>query len=113
MYAIRSYYEPVDTQLMYLSQTVGESCFRVAMFTTPIAIVLVFVYPILPPASPALGMLFLLSCVLALLILAMINFLVGSMALHIYSIVITSYSIHYTKLYDPGIIDSRISHLPC
>ncbi len=79
--------KPVDTQLMYLSQTVCESCFRVAMFTTPIAIVLVFVYPILPPASPALGMLFLLSCVLALLILAMINFLVGSMALHIYSIV--------------------------
>jgi ABC-2 type transport system permease protein len=78
--------KPVDTQLMYLSQTVGESCFRALMFTLPITLVLVFVYPIHAPASLPAGLLFVLSSVLALLILTLINFLVGTMALHIYSI---------------------------
>lgn len=78
--------KPVDTQLMYLSQTVGEACFRAVMFTLPIALVLVFIYPISPPASVPYGLLFLVSCFLSLLIFALINFLVGTLSLHIYSI---------------------------
>ena len=79
--------KPVDTQWMYLFQTVGESCFRALMFTAPISVVLALVYPILPPFSPVLGILFLLSCGFALLIFALINFFVGTLSLHIYSIV--------------------------
>jgi ABC-2 type transport system permease protein len=78
--------KPVDAQLMYISQTTGEACFRALLFTLPIAAVLMLVYPIRPPASLLLGLLFILSCVLALLIFTLINFMVGTLALHIYSI---------------------------
>jgi ABC-2 type transport system permease protein len=79
--------KPVDTQLMYIAQTVGEACFRAVLFTLPITLVLVFVYPIRPPSSVSAGVLFVLSSLLALLILTLINFFVGTLALHIYSIV--------------------------
>jgi ABC-2 type transport system permease protein len=78
--------KPVDAQLMYISQTTGEACFRAVMFTLPIAAVLMVIYPIHPPASLHSGLLFILSCVLALLIFTLINFTVGTLALHIYSI---------------------------
>jgi ABC-2 type transport system permease protein len=78
--------KPVDPQLMYVSQTAGEACFRAVMFTLPIAAVLMLVYPIRPPASVFLGFLFIVSCVLALLIFTLLNFMVGTLALHIYSI---------------------------
>src|SRR6266496_4927537 len=55
--------KPVDPQLMYLSQAVGESCFRFLMFTLPIALCLFLVYPIRPPASFLGGVLFVVSCV--------------------------------------------------
>lgn len=78
--------KPVDVQLMYISQTAGEACFRAVLFTLPIAAVLLFVYPISLPASVASGVLFFPSCLLALLIFTLINFWVGTLALHIYSI---------------------------
>jgi ABC-2 type transport system permease protein len=77
---------PVDTQIMYISMTAGEACFRAVMFTLPIAIALILVYPIRPPASAGAAALFLASCMLALLIFALINFIVGTVALHINSI---------------------------
>jgi len=79
--------KPVDTQWMYVSQAVGESCFRAAMFTLPIAVLLVFVYPIHLPASAAAAGLFVLSCFLALFIFTMINFIVGTCALQLQSII--------------------------
>jgi ABC-2 type transport system permease protein len=79
--------KPVNTQLMYVSQTCGESCFRALLFTLPISAVLFFVYPIRPPASLPSAFLFLLSCLFALLILTLINFMVGTMALQIQSII--------------------------
>jgi ABC-2 type transport system permease protein len=78
--------KPVDPQMMYVSQTAGEGCFRAVMFTLPIAAVLMLVYPISLPASFPLGLLFLLSCLLALLIFTLLNFIVGTLALHIISI---------------------------
>jgi ABC-2 type transport system permease protein len=78
--------KPVDPQMMYVSQTAGEACFRAVMFTLPIAAVLMLVYPISPPASIPLGFLFLISCLLALLIFTLLNFIVGTLALHIISI---------------------------
>ncbi len=77
---------PVDTQLMYISQTVGEACFRAFMFTLPISAVLLLVYPVRPPASVAAAFLFAASCAFSLLILALINFVVGTFALRIQSI---------------------------
>ncbi|PYV43122.1 MAG: daunorubicin ABC transporter permease [Acidobacteria bacterium] len=78
--------KPVDTQLMYLSQTIGESCFRFVMFTLPIAALLCFVYPVRPPATFLSGLLFAMSCLLALFIFALLNFLVGTCALQLQSI---------------------------
>jgi len=78
--------KPVDAQLMYVSQTAGESCFRFLMFTLPIALLLFVVYPVRPPATAAAGAAFALSSIFALLIFALINFLVGTMALQIQSI---------------------------
>jgi ABC-2 type transport system permease protein len=78
--------KPVDVQIMYIAQTAGEACFRAVLFTLPIAAVLLFIYPISPPASVASGVLFFPSSILALLIFTLINFWVGTLALHIYSI---------------------------
>jgi ABC-2 type transport system permease protein len=78
--------KPVDFQLMYIAQTTGEACFRGVLFTLPIATVLMLVYPIGFPASVQSGLLFILSCLLALLIFALLNFMVGTLALHIVSI---------------------------
>ncbi len=79
--------KPVDTQLMYVAQTVGEACFRAVLFTLPIALVLAVFYPVRPPSSLPAAALFVLSSLLALLIFALINFIVGTLALRIYSIV--------------------------
>jgi ABC-2 type transport system permease protein len=79
--------KPVNPQAMYVAQTVGESCFRALLFTLPISVVLYMVYPIRPPASLFSGFVFVLSCLLALLIFTLINFIVGTMALQIQSIV--------------------------
>lgn len=83
----QSLIRPVDTQWMYIAQTVGEACFRAVLFTVPIALVLVLFYPVRPPPSVSAAVLFLLSSILALVIFTLINFFVGTLALHIYSIV--------------------------
>ncbi len=78
---------PVDTQLMYVAQAAGESIFRALMFTSPIALVIFLAYPVHPPASPGSAGLFLASCLLALLIFTLMNFIVGTLALQIQSII--------------------------
>ncbi len=79
--------KPVDTQLMYVAQAAGESIFRALMFTGPIALVIFLVYPVRLPASPASGGLFLISCLFSLLIFTLINFIIGTLALRIQSII--------------------------
>lgn len=78
--------KPVDTQWMYLAQTLGESCFRFFMFTLPIALLIALIYPIQPPVSPTSAGLFAVSTVFALLLFALINFFVGTFALQLQSI---------------------------
>ena len=79
--------KPVDPQLMYLSQTIGECCFRAVLFTLPVAGVVFLIYPVGLPSSLSSAGLFLLSTGLALLIFACINFIVGTFALQLQSIV--------------------------
>src|SRR5206468_3158022 len=59
---------------------------RFLMFTLPIALLLLVVYPVRPPATATAGAAFALRSIFALLIFALINFLVGTMALQIQSI---------------------------
>jgi len=78
--------KPVDPQLMYLAQAAGESVFRLLLFTVPITAVILLVYPVAPPRDPASAAAFGCSCVLALAIFALLNFIVGTMALQLQSI---------------------------
>jgi ABC-2 type transport system permease protein len=79
--------KPVDPQFMYIAQALGEAFFRACMFTLPISLVVVVIYPIKAPASITAGILFVISCLLSLLIFTLVNFIVGTAALELHSIV--------------------------
>ncbi|MBI3694124.1 MAG: ABC-2 family transporter protein [Acidobacteria bacterium] len=78
--------KPVSVQWMYISQALGETVFRLAMLSAPVALALALVFPVRPPKSPAHGALFLLSLVGSVLLVAALNFIVGSCAVRLKSI---------------------------
>jgi ABC-2 type transport system permease protein len=78
--------KPVNTQLMYVSQALGESVFRLALLTVPTAFVLLLVYPLRRPASVVHFAAFFASVVLSFFIVAGINFAVGTLAISLKSI---------------------------
>ena len=78
--------KPVNIQLMYMARAAGESIFRLALLTVPTAVVLFWVYPLRLPASAARAGVFLVSVVMSFLIVAAINFAVGTFALRLQSI---------------------------
>jgi len=78
--------KPVNIQLMYITQALGESIFRLVLLTIPTAVVLLLVYPVRRPASwPHLAV-FVVSVVLTFFIVAGINFAVGTLAIRLMSI---------------------------
>ena len=78
--------KPVNIQLMYVARAAGESVFRLALLTVPTALVLFLVYPLRPPASVGSAGAFLASVCLSFMIVAAINFAVGTFALRLQSI---------------------------
>src|SRR5437867_4811192 len=78
--------KPVNVQMMYVAQAQGESLFRIAMLTAPTAVVLMLVYPVRRPASTLHFLAFLASAVLSFLLVAGINFAVGTIAIRLKSI---------------------------
>lgn len=82
LYLIR----PVNFYLMMLSQAVGESLFRVLFFSGPIALTLLYVFPLSPPASATHFGLFVIATIIGFFILANINFLIGLLAFNLKSI---------------------------
>jgi ABC-2 type transport system permease protein len=78
--------KPVNIQIMYVSRAAGESVFRLALLTIPTAVVLFLVFPMLRPASFGHAGAFLVSVSLSFLIVAAINFAVGTFALRLQSI---------------------------
>ncbi len=78
--------KPVDFQAMTLSQALGESAFRGILFALPIGLVVVAVYPVLPPASVPAALLFVVSGCLSALLVGAINFCVGLVAIRTTSI---------------------------
>jgi len=78
--------KPVNIQLMYVARAAGESVFRLALLTIPTAIVLFWVFPLRLPASGGHGAAFVASVMLSFLIVAAINFAVGTFALRLQSI---------------------------
>jgi ABC-2 type transport system permease protein len=77
---------PVSFQLMMISQAVGESLFRFVLFSIPISLVILWIYPVQPPSSISAAILFLIATLFGFLILALINFIVGLLAFFFQSI---------------------------
>jgi ABC-2 type transport system permease protein len=78
--------KPVNLQLMYVARAAGESVFRLGMLTVPTAVVLFLVFPLRRAATVQHGMAFLASVALSFLIVAALNFAVGTFALRLQSI---------------------------
>ncbi len=78
--------KPVNIQFMYVARAAGEAVFRLALLTIPTGVVLFLVYPLRPPASWGNAAAFLVSVGFSFLIVAAINFAVGTFALRLQSI---------------------------
>ena len=68
---------PVDYTFAKLVGVAGEIGFRAVFFTLPTTLVLLTVYPVLPPASLQAGFSFFASALLALAVYTQLNLLVG------------------------------------
>src|SRR5215472_7101025 len=61
---------PVDFQTVMIADAAGQSAFRAVLFTVPITIVLILLFPLKPPASFAAGAMFAVSAVLSFFLVA-------------------------------------------
>ncbi len=78
--------KPVSVQWMWLTRAMGESAFRLILLTAPTAIVVTLLFPVLPPASKIHFALFLLAAAGSFLLMGAINFLIGTCAIPLKSI---------------------------
>ena len=78
--------KPVNTQLMYVAEAFGQSCFRFILLTVPTALVILVVFPVRLPAGPLNFAGFLASVLLSFFLVAGVNFCVGTFALRLKSI---------------------------
>ena len=78
--------KPVSVQWSYIARAFGESAFRLFLLTTPTALVLAMVFPVQPPASAAHFAAFLGALLGSLFLVAAMNFIVGSCAVSLKSI---------------------------
>ena len=78
--------KPVSMQWMWISRAMGESAFRLGLLTVPVAIVVALVFPVQGPASRADFGLFLLSVLGSFFLMGAINFMIGTCAIPLQSI---------------------------
>lgn len=78
--------KPVSVQWMWLTRAMGESAFRLVLLTAPTAIVISMLFPVLRPASWSYFFLFLVSAAGSFLLMGAINFLIGTCAIPLKSI---------------------------
>lgn len=77
---------PVNFQFYMFSSATGEAVFRIFMFSLPIAITLLFFFPIIPPLNLTYGLYTALAAFLGFFIFAQINFMIGLLSFFLYSI---------------------------
>ena len=77
---------PVNFQMMMISHASGESLFRLIGFTLPITFVIFTLFPVSFPTSIFSGVIFLFSTIVAFIVLAQINFIVGLSAFYLKSV---------------------------
>ena len=78
--------KPVSVQWMWLARAMGESAFRLILLTAPTAIVVTLLFPVLPPASKLNFALFLVAAIGSFFIMGALNFIIGTCAIPLTSI---------------------------
>ncbi len=78
--------KPLSVQAMWLWRAAGESAFRLGLLTAPTALVVALFFPVKPPASALHFALFLPAVAGSFLLMGAINFLIGTCAIHLESI---------------------------
>jgi ABC-2 type transport system permease protein len=77
---------PLSVQGMWFSRAAGESTFRLLLLTTPTALLVVLLFPVRPPADLAHLALFCAAALGSFCIVGALNFLIGTCAIHLTSI---------------------------
>lgn len=78
--------KPVSAQWMWLTRAMGESAFRLVLLTAPTAVLISLLFPVRPPSSWLHFFLFVLSAAGSFLLMGAINFLIGTCAIPLKSI---------------------------
>jgi ABC-2 type transport system permease protein len=78
--------KPVSMQWMWISRAMGESAFRLGLLTVPTAVVVALVFPVQGPASRENFGLFLVSVLGSFFLMGAINFMIGTCAIPLQSI---------------------------
>jgi ABC-2 type transport system permease protein len=78
--------KPISVPWMWLCRAMGESAFRLGLLTAPTAVVVALVFPIRRPASAANFTLFLIAVLGSFFLMGAINFMIGTCAIPLKSI---------------------------
>ena len=78
--------KPVSLETSYIARAIGESAFRLLLLSAPTAVVVSLVFPVLPPAGLAHFAVFLVSLAASVMLVAAMNFIVGTCAIRLVSI---------------------------
>src|SRR5579863_9191615 len=78
--------KPVSMQWMWISRAMGESAFRLGLLTVPVAVVVALVFPVQGPSSRENFLLFLVSVLGSFFLMGAINFMIGTCAIPLKSI---------------------------
>ncbi|HXQ97187.1 MAG TPA: ABC-2 family transporter protein [Candidatus Limnocylindrales bacterium] len=78
--------KPVSIQWMWISRALGETAFRLIMLTALTSIAVALIFPVLLPASWTNFGMFVVSVIGSILLMAAINFMIGTCAIPLTSI---------------------------
>lgn len=78
--------KPVSIQWMWISRAMGESAFRLILLTLPTAVVIALIFPVQGPASRGNFALFLIGVLGSFFLMGAINFMIGTCAIPLKSI---------------------------
>lgn len=78
--------KPLSIQGMWLARAAGESAFRLGLLTAPTALAIMLIFPVRPPASATHFALFVPAVAGSFLLMGAINFMIGTCAIHLESI---------------------------
>jgi ABC-2 type transport system permease protein len=78
--------KPVSIQWMWIFRAMGESAFRLVLLTLPTAVIVAFIFPVQGPSSRENFLLFLIGVLGSFFLMGAINFMIGTCAIPLKSI---------------------------